>query len=105
MWAPEQHYRNREKMREAPLLTRHTRTNGNTPISLKTKKRAPADSTLLTTPARRRFSPHFVSFLLVALVAFGLLFGSRSQSAYAGPSRIARQDSTYDVTLGRGYRF
>jgi hypothetical protein len=44
-------------------------------------------------------------FLLLPVLAFALLLASRSQSANAAPSRIARQDSTYDVTLGRGYRF
>ena len=92
-------------MKKAPLVTRHTRTNGSTAISLKTKKRTPAHSTLLALPARRPFSTRALPFLLLPVLAFALLLASRSQSANAAPSRIARQDSTYDVTLGRGYRF
>jgi phospholipase B-like protein len=92
-------------MRKEPLVTRHTRTNGNTSICLKTKKGAPAHSTLLALGRRPGFSLHLVPFLLVALVAFGLLLTTRIQTANAAPARIARQDSTYDVTLGRGYRF
>ncbi len=54
---------------------------------------------------RQRFSPRLAPFLLLPLLTFGLLLTTRIQPANAAPARIARQDSTYDVTLGRGYRF
>ena len=40
------------------------------------------------------------TLLLIQLTALG-----QRHSAQAAALRVARQDSTYDVTLGRGYRF
>jgi hypothetical protein len=46
----------------------------------------------------------FLTSALVLLLAHLGVIG-RGESAYAAPPRVARQDSTYDVTIGRGYRF
>src|SRR6202142_2936134 len=56
-------------------------------------------------PSRNRLP--FVVLIVSALALLCLHFAAinRYQFAHAASPRIARQDSTYDVTLGRGYRF
>jgi hypothetical protein len=56
-------------------------------------------------PSRNRLP--FVVLIVSALALLCLHFAAinRYQFAHAASPRMARQDSTYDVTLGRGYRF